>query len=203
MSDEAAAQTQRVISQRDFSNQIQVQNLLSAIQTLTHAMGVAKFSEEDGTPRYPEAAIAAENSLINTFERLDKIMIENSRWNLKSLKNLENRLADVYEANTKLLEVRAAVEAQGLLPHVRFKPTLMRMGEGWAAIYGSPDFLDKSLVGYGDTPERALKCFDMLFEGSVPQDLHNWLTKQNETKNVDGTGNTEPQTPEKLGGDGG
>jgi hypothetical protein len=182
-----AQQHQVNIPNREVISQLQMQNLLSAINTITSCLAhTAPHEEGNDAPRYVEAAIAAENSLINTCERLDKILAEDDRWSITGLKVLEEKLGALYDANRRLLEVRSAVEQQTQCPHMKYKPTLMRMGDGWAAIYGSPDFLDKSLVGYGDTPEKAFKCFDLLFDGTVSTDLVQWITSQHEKTNVDG-----------------
>lgn len=191
------------IPNREVVGQIQIQNLLNALNVLTGSLAhTAVGDEQTGEPRYAEAAIAEETTLINTCERLDKIMLDDSRWTTEPLRALEEKLGALYDANRRLIEVRTAVEQQGTLPHVRYKPTMMKMGDGWAAIYGDPNFLDKSLVGYGETPEKALKCFDMIFDGTLSTDTVQWLTSQHEKRNLDGNGSGNTQDAEIVGEDG-
>lgn len=182
------------LPQREALNQMQVDTLLRTVNQMTGTLAHTNIPADEGDgPRYPEAAIAAENSLINACDRLDKILADDSRWDMDSVKKIEANLL-------QLLETRNAVEALGMLPHVRYKPVIMRVPDGWVAVYGDPAFLDKSVVGYGETPEKALKCFDLLFNGEAPEGLIDWLTKHttNENKQVDGQGNST--TPSDAGG---
>jgi hypothetical protein len=190
----AQQQVQSVVSQREFANQMQVQNLLTAIQTLTAALVNTKMADGD-SDKTSEAHIATENSLIILCERLDAIVADNKRWNTRTVDSLEAKLARVFDANTRLMDVRAALELEASTPHAKLKPTLMRYGtEGWIAIVGDPQFMDKALVGYGETPALALKCFDMIFNGEVPNDLINWLHEKKHTLDstgIDGASETE------------
>jgi hypothetical protein len=182
----AQQQVQSVVSQREFANQMQVQNLLTAIQTLTAALVNTKMDDAN-----TEAHIATENSLIALCDRLDSIVADKKRWTTRTVDSLEAKLARVFDANTRLMNVRTELEAEAGTPHAKLKPTLMRYGtEGWIAICGDPQFMDKALVGYGETPALAFKCFDMIFNGEVPNDLINWLHEKKHTLDSNGTDGT-------------
>lgn len=203
-----AKQTPINLPQREVLNQMQIDTLLRTINTLTMTLGQMDNCKDDETSIYKEAGLSAEVSLMAACARLDILLADNNRWDLSALQGAEQKLIELYEANTKLLNVRSAVEAGAMVPHMKYKPVILRMGDGWAAVYGDPEFLDKALVGYGDTPEKALKCFDLLFEGKISDDLVNWLKQHTDygkpTSAVDGSGDSRPETTEEGGsvGDG-
>jgi hypothetical protein len=185
-----------MIPQREVLNQMQIQTLLGAVQALTMSLGHLSQTEEENIPRSSRidggVKLKAEQTLCNIYFRLDQILEDDARWETDSLKSVEERLGALYEAQRELSAQRKAYENT---PHYKYKPVLMRLGEGWLAICGDPAFLDKAMCGYGETPELALKCFDMIFDGSAPEELVRWLTTQNqhETNQVDGQGDSNTQ----------
>ena len=195
---------QAVIPQREILNQMQIQTLLGAVQTLT--MSLVQFSrgEDDDSAKVSRtdggARMAAEHTLCNIYDRIDQIMADNARWETYSLKSVEEKLGALYDSNRALLDHRKEVESA---PHMKYKPILMRMGEGWLAICGDPNFLDKAMCGYGETPKLALLCFDMIFEGTAPEELVRWLTTQNQHEKsdnqVDGQGTSGTSSDEGGG----
>lgn len=192
-----------MIPQREVLNQMQMDTLLRAAQTLMSAL--SHFPDDSDSPHKPSAdggsRMAMDASLCRILDRIDRVVLDNSRWEVDSLKSVEEKLGAMYESQRELLEVRKIVESQALAPHMKYKPVLMRVPDGWVAVYGDPNFLDKAVVGYGETPALALKCFDLLFDGEVPQGLTDWITKQtqNEKPNeVDGQRNSD--SPNDAGG---
>lgn len=195
---------QAMIPQREVLNQMQMDTLLRAAQTLMSAL--SHFPDDSDSPHKPSAdggvRMAMDVSLCRILDRIDRVVLENSRWEVDSLKSVEEKLGALYESQRELLEIRKIVESQALAPHMKYKPVLMRVPDGWIAVYGDANFLDKSVVGYGETPALALKCFDLLFEGEVPQGLTDWITKQtqNEKSNqVDGQGTSGTSDDEGNG----
>ena len=47
-------------------------------------------------------------------------------------------------------------------PHVLMRPTLMRDGTMWCALYG--ENLQEGVTGFGETPEKAMEAFDTAWE---------------------------------------
>jgi hypothetical protein len=163
------------LPRRELLHQAQVQALLATIQTMSQVIMHTSISrgDEDG-PQKTEGSIAAESTMIAACERLDKILISDTRWDI--------------------------TDEQLPPPHIRLKATLCKFGEGWLAFYGDINYLDKSLIGYGDTPQLALKCFDSMYYGTAPAELVEWLRQQTTTnENMDSDGNSNPNDTQSGG----
>lgn len=168
------------LPKKDILNQAQMQALLTTIQTLTQSLSFLGMKDEDGTPRMRESTIAIENTLTAACERLEAITRDNARW---TAENDPEKLPP---------------------PHMRLKPTLCLFGEGYLAFHGHIDYLDKSLIGYGATPQLALACFDAMFYGTAPKELVDWIreqfTNENEDQTLDDRRDSSTQEPE-IGGE--
>lgn len=165
------------LPKKDILNQVQVQTLLTTIQTLTQSLSFLGMKDEDGTPRMREATIAVENALTAACERLEATTREDARW---AAENDPDKLPP---------------------PHMRLKPTLCLFGEGWLAFHGHIDYLDKSLIGYGATPQLALACFDAMFYGTAPKELVDWIRESINENTLDNDGNSNTDSPEGGGPD--
>lgn len=141
------------------------------------------------------SAAAAQATFINTCDRLDKILADESRWSMEIQKSLEASLSEVYEIHKKLLtEQREAIRTLNA-PHSRFKPTLYALTDGnYAAILGDIKDLDNAIAAVGQSPAAALIAWDMIFRGEIPADLFNWLKAREAALEA---GQTPPPMPKK------
>ena len=196
-----------VILHRDLSTIHQVGALLSISQNMMDFLS-EKPRDADNVPGSRplpgEARMSAEATLIKACAQLDSIIEDKRRWgidyqlelermylqNTKMSRQLAEQQAKTLQAEQERAEEqrRAALEIQS--PHFRYKPTLYPMTDGhWAAFLGDPKDLEHGIVGIGANPGEALKSFDMVFSGTVPEHMkrlaENREKELNENDSVD------------------
>ena len=59
----------------------------------------------------------------------------------------------------------SAKEIIKILPHMKFKPKLFKKENIWCALYGNN--MEDGIIGFGETPNKALKAFDKAFDKAV------------------------------------
>jgi hypothetical protein len=165
---------------RDNLTALQTNTLLSVMGQCLNALVNPMFrfssTDEEGPQLPGEAKIAVENTIINTCARLDEILNDPTRWDLKLQDSLEAGALEIQAAHKDLIEAQAVAIKNLDCPHVRFKPTLFRLvSKDWLALLGDIKDLDNALVGIGTTPAEALRNFDLAFDGELPQYLMDWL----------------------------
>lgn len=79
----------------------------------------------------------------------------------------------------QLQETIRYTEGQYTRPSVLFRPSVVRDGSKWSALYG--ENLMEGVCGFGDTPEEAMQHFD-----------HNWLRQRASRYMVDPLGSPAP-----------
>ena len=62
-----------------------------------------------------------------------------------------------------------------LAPSVRLRPKLYIDGNKWCALYG--DDIQKGLVGFGNSPQKALQDFDTNFYKCIEPGTEKWETE--------------------------
>jgi len=112
------------------------------------------------------AACAAAASIIKASSRLDAILDDDSRWDVKHVIENQDKIRAAVDDQQELL--RAQLEhinrpSTKLNPAVGFQPEEGR----WVAIHQSPDKNMIPIHGVGATPEEALEDFDRAFIGVV------------------------------------
>lgn len=168
------------IPSRDQVTQIQVGTVLSAIATMIPLIHI-RLDDVDGGAMDGGTKAAVSASLITACRRLDTLMEDNSRWDLKEHTNLEKQLANLYHEHARVLKMQQQQIEYLARPHARHNPQLGRLPNGsWIAILGDVNDIDNSIVGIGDSPAQALDAFDIMFNSGVPAHLLDWIMLREE-----------------------
>lgn len=176
---------------RDLSTQNQLSMLLSVAQCAMNFLTVEEPDLESGeTPKETqdlsgETRLAAETTFIKAMAKIDSILDDKNRWGLDYQLALERQYCeDHYERMQTFREQQIALKleqkkalAQKMAaeevssPHFRYKPVLVQDEDNgqWAAILGDLNDLDHSIIGVGASPAAALRAFDTVFSGGVPE----------------------------------
>lgn len=184
------------IPSREQVTQLQLGSILSSIATLLPYFHLSDEwdDEKSGGALDGGTKAAVSATLIGLCGRLDSIVADTQRWTLDTTRDLEKQLGDLYKEHANVL--RAQQQQLEILskPHVRHGPVLTRLLDGsWAAVLGSLNDLDNSVVGVGGSPAQALEAFDEMFNGRIPSHLQAWIAVREEAlKN-----NTPPPKYEK------
>lgn len=126
-----------------------------------------------------EVKSSVEATLIKTCAQLDNIVDDNSRWSNDVQNSIEKKLTDVYDGQLKVFETQIAVNTLMQTPHHRFHPMIFPTAEGeYVAVLGDPQHLEEAIYGLGATPELALKAFDEVFAGNLPDNMVEWLAQR-------------------------
>lgn len=210
-------QIQPPIPSRELVTQQQVGTILSSIATLLPFFHISHDNEESGALD-GGVKCAVQVSMIKMCERLDKIMDDESRWNVTPIKRLEDHLVELYRENIKVLKLQQQQIYHLARPHVRHSPGLYRLEDGsWAAVLGDINDIPNAVVGVGGSPAQALEAFDDIFNGNIPIHLQAWIAARDEAleknlkppttkaeyeqgkQSMDGSGNHGPETNEGGG----
>lgn len=149
------------------------------IATVLHIMGslipfVLKgaFRSEGETQEVREldggAACAAAASIIKASSRLDAILDDDSRWDIKHVLDNQDKIRAAVDDQKELLRTQLDHinrPSTKLNPAVGFQPEEGR----WVAVHQSPDKNMIPIHGVGATPEEALEDFDRAFMGIIGQ----------------------------------
>jgi hypothetical protein len=167
---------------RESINAMQITNLLNIFSLLTAYLVQAKLTDAEsdyhGGKQDGGVKCAVETTVINLCSRLDEALTEPGRWDLHAQNNLESTLIECYKQNTRMLRAQADGYEEIVSPHHRLKPMLVKMGNDWIAFCGDINNIDNAIVGIGTYPEQAIKAFDELFRGGVPEHMKPWLAAQ-------------------------
>lgn len=123
-----------------------------------------------------ESRVAAETTFINSCERLDAILKDDSRWSMEHQDRVEKDRQDMVKSQLALQYYQAALAAEMTLPHFRYRPTVARATDGdWIAFIGDPNDLRNAIVGVGQKPQEAIDDFDKKFGDPMPEVVTQWL----------------------------
>jgi lambda repressor-like predicted transcriptional regulator len=165
---------------RDSITRAQLESLLSTAATMGGLLfQIQGLDEQNGGILDGGAKSAVEATLINVCNRIDTLMEEKDRWSMVHQDTLEATLTKMYDQNTQLIAKQVAIHEEALAPHSRYRPSLRKLPDGmWIAILGTVEDLENALIGIGDCPAKAIKAFDMLFEGHLPAHILEWMTQR-------------------------
>ena len=184
---------------RDAVTSMQIDSLLRVAGTMSSLLFHLAPPSEDDAARVARndggVTSSVEATLMGVCARLDDVLADSDRWNLKSQGKLEKQLAEVYAANLKLLRLQSVTMQAMLRPHRRFNPTLVQLDGGqWAAVLG--DMLKGTpVVGSGPTPEAAMDDFDKVYLGKSKNSV---ILPTNED-HLDTTANPTVDEPPQAG----
>jgi hypothetical protein len=172
-----------IFPNRDAVTQVQIGSLLNVVSVAMAGLLNPAYAQMDvsrpATELPGEAKVALENTLILTCERIDEIIKDTSRWSIQAQNTLESNVEAIQKEHLELIKSQTEAVKNLDLPHMKYKPTLMRMDSGnWLAVLGDVEDLDNSLVGIGESPEEALHNFDEIFKGKLPKHIVKWLDER-------------------------
>lgn len=185
------------IPSRDQVTQIQIGTVLSAIATMIPLMHI-RLDEVDGGAMDGGTKAAVQVSLITACNRLDEILKDDSRWDMKEHNDLEKQLSNLYHEHARVLKMQQQQIEYLSRPHVRHSPQLGKTRDGsWIAVLGDIEDIDNSIVGIGESPAKALEAFDDMFNSGVPAHLLAWIMLREEALKNNQTPPTKQEYDEK------
>lgn len=117
------------------------------------------------------AGCAAMSTFVKACSRLDEMLDDKTRWNLK-----END--ELYQAITEQMKTAAEVNRNQVeaikriqSPAVRLKPALTTVAGEFIAFHSTSNLPGGTIIGKGKTPSAALEDFNAAFERIVEQQL--------------------------------
>jgi hypothetical protein len=111
-------------------------------------------------------ACAASTTIIKASNRLDAILDDDSRWEVKKVLENQESIEQAVKDQATVMRTQAehiARPSTKLQPAVGFSPEQRQ----WVAVYESPDPNLIPIHGVGSTPEEALLAFDQNFTSVV------------------------------------
>lgn len=186
---------------KENASSVQINNLLQVIAVLAQT---AKDSESsEGGALDGGVKLSLHSSIITACSRLDCLLEETARWDVKDYVALSATMQSMYDENTRLIQEQRAAYAEASSAHNKYKPQLVRLTNGkWLAISGNMNDIDNALVGLGDCPADAIAAFDDMFRGQVNDKVAAIIeTDKNEKskqQTVDGIGTEGPTQPKKC-----
>lgn len=161
----------------------QVDGLLRIVATMAGALAVTKQTGlEVSEPVLPEnALLSVEATLIHACNRLDVLLTDSNRWNMKFQNMLEARSAELFAQQKEFFDAQTAAAEEVISPHFRYRPDLKKLpgGLGWLAYLGDPvNAPENSILGIGNSPNAALLAFDEMFKGTLPSNMMQWLAER-------------------------
>lgn len=128
--------------------------------------------------------MAASQTFARACDRLDRIISDESRWQMGEQDALEAATQTMLQKNITFIETQTEASRSVTRPSFRYRPGLLRVEGGWAAILGDTSNLDNCVLGVGASPEAALEDFDKKFTGQLPPAVIT-LVKQIDAQNED------------------
>jgi hypothetical protein len=172
------------IPSRDQVTQVQIGTVLSSIATLVPFFQLIRYEDDEA---FKNGALdggtkaAVQTTLIKACSRLDKILDEDSRWSLDSIRTLETHLSGLYHEQAKLIRLQQQQIYNLNRPHMKHNPALGRLNDGsWIAFLGDLNDINNAVIGVGGSPAQALEAFDEMFNGNIPSHLTAWMAVREE-----------------------
>lgn len=161
------------IPPRDSISSLQVGTLLNALGltgSMLRQLSEIDYDDDSGKPARQsmsgECKLALETTLINTCSRLDSLMNDTARWDIKVQDTLEGAQRKIIAEQIKFSRAQTALSESIKAPHYERRPHLAQAGRNglWLAIEGNPENLLDCIVGVGRSPEEANEAFDYFFK---------------------------------------
>lgn len=157
------------VVQKDSIVQRQVSTLLDIVSTLRHNL------DDGGTPipSKPEldggVKAAMDTTIIQACSRLDEMLKHTDNWENRAQDDMMRAITKTHEAQQEFLKSQKEAADSISRPSFQMKPTLVSTGAEFLAVYGDPRIAGQAIIGRGETPEAALRDFDLAFK-RAPKD---------------------------------
>jgi hypothetical protein len=172
---------------KEIATHNQVAILMGIVDGLSHILRAPAF-DPAGNPVDQKldggVKCSLEGTLIKTLTQLDFIVDERGRWNVSEQLKTEKAAREAVQANRNFLRAQTAAVAHIVRPCVRHQPSLVKITDGtYAAILGDMEDMANCIIGQGRSPEEALKAFDKIFSGRVPEHVRKWAGTPTQPEN--------------------
>lgn len=129
-------------------------------------LGIERRPDLDGG-----AACAATSTFVKACSRLDDMLDDKLRWNLKEndelYQSITEQMKTASEVNRNQVEAIKRIQT----PAVRLKPALTTVAGEFIAFHSTSNLPGGTIIGKGKTPSAALEDFNAAFERIVEQQL--------------------------------
>lgn len=115
---------------------------------------------------------AAATTFLRTCARLDSIIDDASRWELKTHNTLIAEMVKTQRAQQKFIEVQRQSSENLQAPHFLLRPTLAITAGRYIAFWGNINVAGEAIIGQGDTPNAAFEDFDAAFERTPAEQIY-------------------------------
>ena len=145
----------------------QVSILINIVHTMRSVAFIAPL-EEGSVPK--ECQVAAENTLVQTCERLQSIVEDNKRWALDQHREAHSAIIAAHKKQEQLVQANLELIEMHKWPSVILKPTVATyMRQYFIAFFGKLEEPGMAIIGRGNTPAEALADFDAAFNRTPAQ----------------------------------
>lgn len=117
------------------------------------------------------AGCAAAATFIKACGRLDDMLDDKSRWNLKENDELYQAITEQIKTASEVNRNQVEAIKRIQTPAVRLKPALSTIGNEFIAFLSTSSLPGGTIIGKGKTPQLALEDFNAAFERVVEQQL--------------------------------
>jgi hypothetical protein len=163
---------------RDLVTGNQLNHLLGAARTMMSCLqGIDPDLDDGDTPKSSRedggVLMAAEQTFIGICNRIDEIISDTPRWDMKSQDVLEEDLSNMFKEQAKATRVHAVAQAKAVSPAIRHGALLFKLSsEAWVAYSGDLANANDSIVAIGECPEAAFANFDQVCWGKQAERAH-------------------------------
>lgn len=183
---------------RDSVTSTQINTLMQVLGNLSVVLLNPTRDGAEGRPELDGGVVAAaEAAFIKCCTVIEDVLAEKSRWTIDMQNILEFQLGQAYDSQTEFYRSQTAMANLAQAPSTRYRPTLVPTsdGSGYIAFIGSINDLANSIYGVGDSPAAAMRAFDEVFAGRMPDSMVQWLAEREAAIEA---GKTPPEFPHKV-----
>lgn len=161
------------IPSREASSDQQVNTVLGILGSLQPYLLLTGREIESGIPAELDGGVVSSASVtfMKACDRLDSILDDNTRWNLKDQDTLYSAMVRHYEGALELNKKQGSALDELNRPSHVFKPKLTTVNGEFIAMWGDAGLPGGLILGRGLTPNLAFEDFDRAFKKSVQEQL--------------------------------
>ncbi len=149
---------------RERANSIQVETVRAIIAQLNPYLLEQEASISEGGHKVnPSARKDAETTFGLACARLDKMLVEDSRWEAVDGDSVVNSIKETQAEIRKYYAEQTQTISEMRRPSRIFHPQFAQMGGTFSAFHASSDFPGGIIIGTGSTPAEAMADFDKAF----------------------------------------
>jgi len=137
----------------------QIESVLLLLDHLRPFLVAPDAREGVGPDMDGGAVMAAATTFAKATDRLDAILDDSARWDIKEINTLHEALIATHTAQQAFLAAQTKSASEIIRPSFQCRPTLYVSDGKFLAVWGDTP----AIVGTGNTPNAALADFDAAF----------------------------------------